>query len=95
MLLKVDVEGRSKPCGRKKRSCEVYKSVNNTSHFKRRDTNETFSILKVPLDCNSNCVIYLLECKQCQYCFPYVGSTKTKFGYRINNYKSTHRKFRK
>ena len=79
----------------KKRSCEVCKSVNDTSHFKRRDTNETFNILKGPLDCNSNHVIYLLECKQFQYCFPYVGSTITKFRHRINNYKSTHRKFRK
>ena len=78
-----------------KRSCEVCKSVNDTSHFKRRDTNETFKILKGPLDCNSNHVIYLFECKHCQYRFPYVGSTKTKFRYRINNYKSTHRKFRK
>ena len=95
MLPRVDVEGRSKPCGGKKRSCEVCKSVNDTSHFKRRDTNETFNILKGPLDCNSNHVIYLFECKQCQYRFPYVGSTKTKFRYRINNYKSTHRKFRK
>ena len=41
----------------------------------------------------SNHVTYLFECKQCQYRFPYVGSTKTKFMYRINNYKSTHRKF--
>ena len=40
-------------------------------------------------------IIYLCECKQCQYCFLYVGSTKTKFRYRISNYKSTHRKFRK
>ena len=78
-----------------KRSCEVCKSVNDTSHFKRRDTNETFNILKGPLDCNSNHVIYLFECKRCQYRFPYEGSTKTKFRYRINNYKSTHRKFRK
>ena len=54
-----------------------------------------FNILKGPLDCNSNHVIYLFECKQCQYRFPYVGSTKTKVRYRINNYKSTHRKFRK
>ena len=52
-------------------------------------------ILKGPLDCNSNHVIYLFECKKCQYRFPCVGSTKTKFRYRINNYKSTHRKFRK
>ena len=51
--------------------------------------------MKGPLDCNSNHVIYLFECKQCQYRFPYVGSTKTKFRYRINNYKSIHRKFRK
>ena len=96
---KVYAEGRSKPCGGggggEKRSCEVCKSVNDTSHIKRRDTNETFNILKGPLDFNSNHVIYLFECKQCQYGFPYVGSSKTKFKYRINNYKSTHRKFRK
>ena len=81
--------------GEERRSCEVCKSVNDTSHFKRRDTNETFSILRGPLDFNSNHVIYLLEWKQCQYRSPYVGSTKSKFKYRINNYKSTHRKFRK
>ena len=75
----------------KKRSCEVCKSVNDTSHFKRRDTDETFNIPKRPLDCNLN----LFECKQCQYRFPYAGSTKTKFRYRINSYKSTHRKFKK
>ena len=73
--------------GGKKRSCEVCKSVNDTSHFKRRDTDETFDILKGPLDCNSNQVIYSFECKQCQYRFPYAGSTKTKFRYRIKNYK--------
>ena len=95
VLPNIDAEGRSKPCGGKKRSCEVCKSVNDTSYFKRRDTGETFDILKGPLDCNSNHVIYLFECKKCQYRFPYVGSTKTKFRYRINNYKSTHRKFRK
>ena len=71
------MEGRSKPCGGKKGSCEVYKSVNDTFHFKRRDTNETFDILKGPTDCNSNRVIYLFEFKQCQYRFLYVGSTKT------------------
>ena len=93
LLPKLDTEGRSKLFGGKKRSCEVCKSVNDTSHFKRRDTNETFSILKGPLDCNSNHVIYLLGCKQCQYHFAYVGSTKTKFRYRISNYESNHRKF--
>ena len=56
-LPKVDAEGRSKPCRGKKRSCEVCKSVNDTSHFKRRGTNETLDILKGQLDYNSNYVI--------------------------------------
>ena len=81
--------------GVEKRSCEVRKSVNDTSHFKKRNIDETLNILKGLLNCDSNHVIYLFECKQCQYCFPSLGSTKTKFSYRINNYKSTHRKFRK
>ena len=74
-LPKFYAEGRSKPCEGKKSSYEVCKSVNDTSHFKRRDTDEKFSILKGPLDCNFN-HIYLSECKQCQCRFPYVGSTK-------------------
>ena len=40
-------------------------------------------------------MIYLFECKKCQFKFPYVASTVTKFRFRFNNYKSTHRKFRK
>ena len=50
-----------------------------------QDTDGTFDILKEPLDCNSNRVIYLFQCKQCQYRFPYVSSTKIKFNYRIYN----------
>ena len=60
----------------KKHSCEC-KSVNDTSDFKRRDTNEKFNILKGLPDCNSNHVIYLFECKQCQYRFPYLGGANT------------------
>ena len=75
-------EGRCKPCEGANRSCEVCNSV------------ETFDILKGPWDCNSNNVIYLFECKKCQFKFPYVGSTVTKFRFRFNNYKSTHRNFR-
>ena len=59
------------------------------------DTDKTFNLPKGPFECNSNYVIYLFDCKQCQYYFPYVGSTKTKFRYRLNNCKSTDRKFRK
>ena len=62
-------------------------------------TNDTFNILKGPQDHLIGILImsfiYLFECKRCQYRFPYVSRTKTKFRYRLNNYKSTHRKFRK
>ena len=83
-LPQVNAEGRFKLSRGKKRSCGVYKSVN-----------ETFDIRKGPLNYNSDHVIYLFKCKQCQCCFPYVAITKTKFRYRINNCKWTHRKFRK
>ena len=33
VLSKADAEGRSKWCGWKKSPCEVFKSVNYTSHF--------------------------------------------------------------
>ena len=36
-----------------------------------------------------------LKLKQYRYRFRYVSSTKSKFMYRINNYKPTHRKFQK
>ena len=60
VLPKADAEGRSKQCGEKKHSCEVCRSVNDTSHFKRRGTFETFNVMKGPLDCNSNDFIYLI-----------------------------------
>ena len=66
VLPKVDAEGMSKPCRGKKRSCEVCKSVNYISRFKRKDSDEACNILKGPLDRNSNRVIYLFKCKQCQ-----------------------------
>ena len=64
VLPNIEAEGRPKLCRWKKHSCEVSKSINSTSHFKRRDTDETFNILKRPLDYNSNHVIHLFECKQ-------------------------------
>ena len=66
VLLKVDAEATSKSFEGKKSSCEICRSVNDTSHFKRRDTGETFNIMKGRHECNSNHVIYLFECKQCQ-----------------------------
>ena len=77
------------------RSCEVCKSVKDTTKFKKAESQEMFDILKGPLDCNSKNVIYLFECKKFQFEFPYGASTVKKFRFRFNNYKSTHRKFRK
>ena len=37
--------------------------VNLNDNMNGRDTNATFNILKGPLDCKSNHVIYLFECK--------------------------------
>ena len=40
-------------------------------------------------------ILILFEYISCQYRFPYVGSIKAKFRYRINIWQSTNRKFRK
>ena len=47
------------------------------------------------MDSNSNNVLYLFECRKCQFKLFYVGGTITKFRFRFNNDKSTHRKFKK
>ena len=95
VLPQLDREGRSKNHVRRaNRSCEVCESVKDTTKLEP-ESEETFDILKGPLDCNSNNVVYLFECKKCQFKFPYVGSTVTKFRFGFNNYKNTHRKFRK
>ena len=72
--------------------CEVCKSIKDTTKLIKAESGESFGILKGPLDCNSNNVIYLFECRKCQFKFPHVCSTVTKFRFRFNNYKNTHRK---
>ena len=95
VLPKLDREDRSKPCEGANRSCEICESVKDTTKFKKAEPEETFDTLKGILHCNSNNKIYLFEYKKCQFKFPHVGSTGTKFQFRLNNYQSTHRKFRK
>ena len=95
VLPRLDRERRSKPWEGPNRSFEVWESVRDTTKFQKAELEETFGILRGPLDSNSNNVIYLFECKKCQFKFSYVGSTDTKFRFRFSNYKNTHRKFRK
>ena len=66
--------------------------MKNTSTFKSKHSNEVYQIKK-NFNCNSNMVVYLIECRICGK--QYNGSTLTKFRDRANNYKSTHRNFRK
>ena len=51
-LFQLDREWISKACEEKNRSCEVCKSVKNTTKFKKAVSEETFGILKGSLDCN-------------------------------------------
>ena len=79
ILPQLDRERRSKPCEGASRSCEVCESVKDTTKFQKAESEETLDILKDPLHCNFNNVVYLFECKKCQFKFPYVGSKVTKF----------------
>lgn len=64
--------------------------MKKTSTFRKRNFHEIFHITK-PHNCNSEKTVYLLGCEKCgKQC---AGSSKTKFCYRANNYKSTYRKF--
>ena len=91
VLPKIDVAGNFGPCGGKRPPCELYKVMKKTSTFKKRNSDETYHIHQA-LNCNSKNKVYLIECNQCWK--QYTGSSKTKFRYRANNYKSTHRKFK-
>ena len=64
VLPQLDREGR---CERANCSCEVCESVKGTTKFIKAELEETFDILKGPLDCNSNNGIYLFGCKKCQF----------------------------
>ena len=52
-----------------------------------------FNTWKGILNCSSNLILYLIECKLCSK--QYVGSTITPFRSRFNNYKSGIRKVSK
>ena len=64
-----------------------------TNTFQNKDKSETFDIRKGFLNCSSNLVFYLFECKLCSK--QYVGSTAKPFRTRFNNYKSGARKVSK
>ena len=86
-LLDNSVKG-SKGCG--KRRCDVCNFLENTNIFSDKNKENTYNI-RSDLNCDSNNVVYLVNCKQCK--IQYVGSTSTKFRTRFNNYKSAHKRY--
>ena len=76
-------------CGKKR--CGVCKHLKQTDKFTSRD-GTTYSI-RAPssLNCDSDHVVYLAQCKKCN--IQYVGSTVTPFRYRFNNYRNAHNRF--
>ena len=88
----VAITERSESCG--KRNCQVCDFICNTDTFSTKSCSETFKIQSRVLNCNSQKVVFLLKCIICGEA-PYVGKAKTKFKARFNNYKSTHRSYKK
>ena len=91
-LLKMGNAGDSELCG--KGTCQVYDHIITANTFTTKACGEEIKSQSVPLNCNSEKVLYLLRCKICDD-IPYVGKAKTKFCLRFNNYKMKHRSFRK
>ena len=73
---------------RKSRS-EVCLNIQETDKFTSATTGESFKI-NHKLNCDDNCLIYLLKCKCLLTCN--AGETTDEFRLRWNNYKSNDRK---
>ena len=67
--------------------------IEETKTFENKDKSEPFDIRKGILNCSTDLVVYLIECKSCSK--QYVGSTITPFRSRFNNYKNVVRKVSK
>ena len=83
---------RCEPCGGKRPPCRLCSNMNNTSTFKSKHSIRFYQI-KRNFNCNSEKVIYLIECRVCIK--QYNGSSVKKFHARVNNNESTHSTFRK
>ena len=72
-----------------KKRCDVRVNVSETNTFTSNDTGQTNKI-NDRLNCDNNCLIYLLSCKCCRK--QYFWETNDSFRYRWNNYKDNNRK---
>ncbi len=88
-LLTTNIAVGSISCG--KARCQICLHINITKTFTNRDGTRTYKIEKGPHTCDTKYVVYLMECGTCG--IQYVGSAKTAFRQRFNNYKSHHRAY--
>ena len=86
-LYPLERKAGSEKCGKSR--CEVCLNIQEADTFRSTTTDESFKI-NHNLNCDDNCVIYLLTCKCCGK--QYVGETTNEFRLRWNNYKSNDRK---
>ena len=64
---------------------ECFPFIEKTNTFQSKARSKTFNIRERILNCNSNLVVYLIECKLCYK--QYLGCTITLFCSRFSDYK--------
>ena len=74
-----------------RRSCQICPLMREGDTFHNFDSTKSFKNFLGRYNCNSDHVVYLLQCESCNK--KYVGSTKTKFRQRFNVYKSYFRTY--
>ena len=74
-----------------RKSCQICNVITEGDSFENSDENRSFKNFSGRYNCNSENVVYLLQCEVCSK--KYVGSTKTKFRQRFNVYKSYFRSY--
>ena len=74
-----------------RRSCQICALIVEGEAFQNSNESRSFTISSGAYHCNSENVVYLLQCDCCNKKF--VGSTKTKFRQRCNVYKSYFRTY--
>ena len=76
-----------------RKSCQICVLIQEGDSFQNCDENRSFNIFSGRYNCNSESVVYLLQCECCHK--KYVGSTKTKLRQRFNVYKSYFRSYKR
>ena len=74
-----------------RKSCQICPLMREGDTFQNFNSTRSFKTFSGKYDCNSEHVVYLLECECCNK--KYVESTKTKFRQRFNVYKSYFRSY--